>query len=75
MKYYTVVSFRLCSPPISGKEKDGTLCLCIEYRDLNSKTKDTAIPSGNVLEVVESMAGARYFIAIDLAGYYQVSIV
>ena len=47
--------------------------LCVDYRDLNSKTKDTVIPKGNLLEVVKSLVGTRYFSATDLAhGYYRV---
>jgi hypothetical protein len=37
--------------------------------------KHSYIPTGNLLEVVDSMAGARYFSAFDLAhGYYQIPI-
>ena len=54
-------------------KKDGLIRLCVDYRALNSKTKDTAISTGNLIEVVESMAGAQFFSHIDLGhGYYQV---
>ena len=57
------------------KKKDGSIRLCVEYRTLNSKTKDTAIPTGNLIAVVESMTRAQFFSHIDLAhGYYQVPI-
>ena len=57
------------------KKKDGSICLFVDYRALKSKTKDTAIPTGNLIEVVESMAGAQIFSHIDLAHrYYQVPI-
>ena len=46
---------------MSGTKKDGTLRLCIDYRALNARTKDTAITTGNLLEAVESMTGARFF--------------
>ena len=61
--------------PVCPIKKDGSIRLCVDYRALNSKTKDKAIPTGNLIEVVESMAGAQFFSHIDLVhGYYQVPI-
>ena len=34
---------------------------------LNANAKSTAIPTGNLIEVLESMAGANFFSRIDLA--------
>ena len=49
--------------------------MCIDYRALNSRTEDTAIPTGNLLETVESIAGARFFSKLDLAHeYFQIPI-
>ena len=49
--------------------------LCIDYRQLNARTKSDAFPTGNVLDVIDNMAGARYFSTIDLAqGYHQVPV-
>ena len=49
--------------------------LCIDYRQLNARTKSDSFPTGNVLDVIENMAGARYFSTIDLAqGYHQVPV-
>ena len=46
--------------------------LCVDYRALNA---NMAIPTGNLIEVVESMAGAKFFSTIDLAhGYFQIPI-
>ena len=60
--------------PVS--KSDGSLRLCVDYRQLNGKTKDTAIPTGNLQEVIESLSAAKYFSILDLArGYFQVPIV
>ena len=54
----------------------GSLRLCVDYRQLNGKTKDTAIPAGNLQEVIESLSGAKFFSILDLArGYFQEPIV
>ena len=59
------------APICPVKKKDGTMRLCIDYRQLNARTKSDAFPTGNVLDVIDNMAGARYFSTIDLAqGYY-----
>ncbi len=44
------------APVCPIKKIDVSMCLCVDYRALNSKTKNTAIPTGNLIEVVESMA-------------------
>ena len=55
------------------RKKDGTLRLCVDYRALNCQTRDGAFPTSNLVDVLDSMAGARYFNTIDLArGYYHV---
>ena len=57
------------------KKKDGTMRLCIDYRQLNAHTKSDAFPTGNILDVIENMAGTRYSSTIDLAqGYHQVPV-
>ena len=56
-------------------ERGMVVSACVDYKCLNSKTKDTAIPTGNLLEVIESLGGAKYFNILDLArGYFQVPI-
>ncbi len=44
--------------------------LCIDYRQLNAHTKSDAFPTGNILDVIENMAGTRYSSTIDLAQPY-----
>ncbi len=63
--------------PISPVRKsDGSLRLCVDYRQLNGKTRDTAKPTGNLQEVIESLSGAKFFSILDLArGYFQVPTV
>ena len=63
------------APICPVKKKDGTMRLCIDYRQLNARTKSDAFPTGDVLDVIDNMAGARYFSTIDFAqGYHQVPV-
>eukprot|EP00118_Oscarella_pearsei_P022187 m.253195 g.253195 ORF g.253195 m.253195 type:complete len:502 (+) comp40368_c2_seq9:3206-4711(+) len=63
------------APICPVRKNDGTLRLCIDYRALNARTRNTAIPTGNLTEVIESLSGARFFSTIDLAkGYFQVPV-
>lgn len=55
------------APICPVRKKDGSLRLCVDYRALNAKAESTAIPTGNLNEVVESMSGAKFFSTIDLA--------
>ena len=49
--------------------------LCIDYRQLNARTKIYAFSTGNAFDVIDNMAGARYFSTIDLAqGYHKVPV-
>ena len=58
------------------KKKDQTWRLCIDYRELNTKTKHKdpyLIP--RIDDTLDALSGARYFCTLDLAqGYHQVEL-
>ena len=54
------------APICPVKKKDGTLRVCIDYRQLNARTKCDSFPTSNILDVIENMASTRYFSTIDL---------
>lgn len=61
------------SPIVLVKKKDGSLHMCVDYRQLNSKTRKDAFPLLRIEETLDSLAGARWFSTMDLAsGYNQV---
>lgn len=46
--------------------------LVVDYRKLNNALQDDKFPLPNIEEVIESLAGAKYFSHLDLSqGYYQ----
>lgn len=63
------------SPVVPIRKKDGTLRLCIDYRQLNKVTKPDRYPLPNLVDSVYSLKGNQYFTSLDLVrGYYQMPI-
>jgi hypothetical protein len=59
--------------PVIVDKKNSKLRLCLDYRELNTRTKLDAYPLPNIPEMLESFGGCKYFSTIDLAsGYWQV---
>ena len=63
------------SPVVPVRKKDGTLRLCIDYRQLNKVTKPDRYPMPNLRDSVFGLHKKRYFTSLDLVkGYYQVPL-
>lgn len=63
------------SPIVLVKKKDGSLRMCVDYRQLNARTRKDAFPLPRIEESLDSLAGACWFSAMDLAsGYNQVPV-
>ena len=61
------------SPVVLVKKKDGSLRICVDYRQLNKKTVKDAFPLPRIDESLEALSGSVYFSSLDLAhGYHQV---
>lgn len=63
------------SAVVLARRKDGKLRMCIDYRQLNSKTIRDNYALPRIDEVLDSLAGAKYYSVIDMkSGYYQIEI-
>ena len=57
------------------KKKDGSIRLCVDYRNLNSKTIRPIYPIPDTKHLLDSLHGSKYFSAIDLSSaYYQCEV-
>jgi len=63
------------APVLFVKKKDGTLCLCINYHQLNKVMVKNKYPLRRIDELFDQLKGVRVFSKIDLrSGYHHLRI-
>ena len=63
------------APVLFVKKKDGSLRLCIDYRELNKVTVKNKYPLPRIDDLFDQLGGASVFSKIDLrSGYHQLKI-
>lgn len=59
------------SPIVLVKKKDDSLRMCIDYRQLNARTRKDTFPLPGIDESLDSLSGACWFSTLDLASEYN----
>src|SRR6266498_5020962 len=63
------------TPIVMVNKKMGDRRMCIDYRDLNTKTKKNSYPIPRQTEIFASFQGAQWFTLLDLTSrYWQVGM-
>ena len=63
------------APVLFVKKKDGSLRLCIDYRELNKVTIRNQYPLPRIDELFDQLQGSRVYSKIDLrSGYHQLRV-
>ena len=63
------------APVLFVKKKDGSLRLCIDYRQLNRVTIRNQYPLPRIDELIDQLQGSRVYSKIDLrSGYHQLRV-
>ncbi|XP_077232116.1 uncharacterized protein LOC143866802 [Tasmannia lanceolata] len=63
------------APVLFVKKKDGSIRLCIDYREMNNVTIKNKYPLPRIDDLFDQLQGAMYFSKIDLrSGYHQLKV-
>ncbi|KAI3751987.1 hypothetical protein L2E82_23084 [Cichorium intybus] len=63
------------APILFVKKKDGSMRMCIDYRELNKTTVKNKYPLPRIDDLFDQLQGVSYFSKIDLrSGYHQLKI-
>lgn len=63
------------APVLLVKKKDGSMRLCVNYRQLNKVTIKNKYPLLRIDDLMDQLVGARVFSKIDLrSGYHQIEV-
>ena len=59
------------SPVVLARKKSGALRLCVDYRELNRKTHPDRFPLPRMQEMIDGLAGMKWFSTLDLGKAYH----
>jgi len=74
-KGHLIVAVSSSAPVLFAKKKDGTLRLCVDFRNLNKLTRKDQYPILLVTNLLDQLGSTKVYTKLDLrAGYYNVRI-
>ena len=57
------------------RKKDGSLRMCVDYRQLNERTIKDSYALPRIEEILEALSGNKFFTVLDMkSGYHQVEV-
>ena len=59
------------SPIVCVRKKDGSLRMCVDYRKLNAKTTPDCQPIPRVQDILDGLAGKKWFSTLDMSKAYH----
>ena len=59
------------SPIVCVRKKDGGLRMCVDYRRLNGKTVSDAQPIPRIQDILDGLAGKKWFTTLDMSKAYH----
>ena len=64
-----------CHAPVIQKKSDGKWRFCIDFQDLNARSKKDAYPIPNIDGILNKLRRAKYISKVDLKNaYFQVAL-
>ena len=63
------------APVLFVPKPDGSMRMCIDYRELNKVTQKNKYPMPRIDDLMDNLGGAKYFSSLDLtSGYHQLGL-
>ena len=57
------------------RKKDGSIRMCVDYRQLNNRTIRDSYALPRIEEILDTLSGSKYFTVLDMkSGYHQVEV-